>query len=304
MQEYGWEDDPADSKGVIRSRTKIGQLRLWTFPRTTVRHVNTLDFAGSDHPGLYILRKSGTKKVYVGESNDLRARLETHAKNGPKELKDWDTVTIINDGRNYLQSLLTDTTIRLFLEKRLIDHLQNGKICQVVNFMRKPPNISLNMLTITSHLDPELQFTLLKRGLIEQKPITVEVPQDVLEVSQIEQVLSAQGKDCKLQEKNGTLDGKKVFVRPGSDKPRGWQITIRGKFLKAVKAEDCYVLINRGYGYLIPSKVLNAWQAGQLSLDTRDIYVRLDEEKAYSKKETEPLNISPYRIIQPPTPTL
>ncbi|GAI11804.1 unnamed protein product, partial [marine sediment metagenome] len=70
----GWEEDPPDGD-IIRARTKLGQLRIWYFPRSGVSQVNGKDFAGPiAHPGLYILVNTQDKISYIGESSDLRKR--------------------------------------------------------------------------------------------------------------------------------------------------------------------------------------------------------------------------------------
>ena len=106
MNEYGWEEDPPDGE-LVRARTKLGQLRLWRFPREGVKQVNGLDFAGPlEHPGLYILYERNRKQAYVGETNNLKERLEAHYRKGPRELEDWTDAVVINDSRLRLFKIL------------------------------------------------------------------------------------------------------------------------------------------------------------------------------------------------------
>lgn len=52
------------------------------------------------------------------------------------------------------------------------------------------------------------------------------------------------------------VDGKKVFIRPGSKKPKGWQITFRGRkpgsFIDSLHKGIGYLLVSRDGVLLIP----------------------------------------------------
>lgn len=62
---YGWEEDPPDGS-IVRLKTKLGQLRVWRFPRDSLDQINGKDFAGGiEHPGLYILTKESDSKLML-----------------------------------------------------------------------------------------------------------------------------------------------------------------------------------------------------------------------------------------------
>ncbi len=127
-REYGYMDNPADGLGIIRARTLIGNLRVWDIPRdeqafdAVVSEINNFPI-----PGLYMLfDKRGSKKVYIGQTENLKNILTKHIKL-PEKTKNWDRALIINDGRNAAQSDLNDENIRLLLENYLAHLLKiNG----------------------------------------------------------------------------------------------------------------------------------------------------------------------------------
>ncbi len=294
MFEYGWEEDPPD-KGLIRARTKLGQLRLWRFPREGVKRVNGLDFAGPlEHPGLYILYDRNTRQAYVGETSDLRGRLETHYQKGPKELKDWTDAIVINDGRSYAQSIFR-SDVRSYLEKRLISHISSGGIYQVVNKVRGEPRLDVGTKVLAEKLDEELLFVLEKIGFAKILPKMI-VPEDYVSVDDVKSMLEAKGYKCKLGEKEGIVDGERAYIRPGSKKRKGWQITIRGKFIQDARSGKGYLIVNRGNCFLIPLAKLKDWLGNKLNTVTRDIYIRLDEKMVYCTKDLEPLDISEFQL--------
>jgi hypothetical protein len=294
MYEYGWEEDPPE-KDLIRGRTKLGQLRLWLFSKGGVKQVNGLDFAGPlEHSGLYILRNSNLRQVYVGESSNLRGRLDAHYLKGPKELPEWTDAVVINDARSYAQSIFR-SDLRLYLEKRLIDHIASSEIWEVVNKVKGEPRLNVGTKALADKLDEELAFVLVKIGLAK---ITLKkvIEEEKIPLNEVESMLSAKEYKCKLGEKEGEIDGKRAYIRPGSKKARGWQITLRGEFIEHARVMKGYLVVNRGKGYLIPMVKLKKWLKNKLDTTTRDIYIRLDEEKVYSTKELKPLDISDFGI--------
>jgi hypothetical protein len=294
MYEYGWEEDPSD-KHLIRARTKLGQLRVWRFPKEGVKQVNGLDFAGPlEHPGLYILYEKNRRQAYVGETSDLKGRLETHYQKGPKELEDWTDTVVINDGRSYAQSIFR-SDLRAYLEKRLIDHVVSSKIYHVVNKVKGEPRLDVGTKVLADKLDEELVFVLEKIGFAKIIPKVV-VQEEVISVADVKIMLETKGYTCELREKEGRIDGEKAYIRPGSRKHRGWQITLRGEFIQDARNGKGYLIVNRGNCFLVPLAKLKEWLGSKLDTTTRDIYIRFDEKKVYSTRELEPLNISGFQI--------
>jgi hypothetical protein len=67
-------------------------------------------------------------------------------------------------------------------------------------------------------------------------------------------------------------------VRPGSPKPKGWQITLRNAFRESVRDGDGYLLVNRGRDLLIPFDELKGFLGSALNQKTVDIFVRFESD--------------------------
>jgi hypothetical protein len=301
---YGWEEDPSDGS-IIRSRTKLGQFRVWRFPRDSLDQINGKDFAGGiEHPGLYILTKESEPKAYVGESSALRKRLQDHTKNGPKELPDWTDVTVLSDGRSIYQSMLTDANQRLFLEKSIIRHLSESGLLTPVNHQTEEPKLTAAIETIASRLDEELLFVLVKLGMAlpstKKKVPTAELSRD-----ELTRLLTGKKKRVeKIARDQWRVKGESFYFRPGT-KPRkterGWHITLRVKPRETLFQEKGGLMIPRGRGYLIPAKALKDWLGPKLwpieaGKEAIDIYADLDEEKLWNLAGFPTLDLSKYRL--------
>jgi hypothetical protein len=294
MDEYGWQEDPPE-KDLVRARTMLGQLRIWRFPKEGVNQVNGLDFASPlEHRGLYILYRTDRRQAYVGETSNLKDRLETHYKKGPKELADWSDAVVISDGRSYAQSIF-GSDLRAYLEKRMISHISRGEIYQVVNKVREEPHLDVTTKVLADRLDEELAFVLEKIGFAKSV-VKLIVEEDKIPILDMKKLLESKGHSCDLGELEGEIDGKRAYVRPGSRKSKGWQITLRGNFIEYAKQGKGFLVFNRGKGYLIALASIKEWLGKKLETTTRDIFIRLDEKKAYSTKDIEPLDISGFQI--------
>lgn len=294
MTEFGWQEDPSDN-GLIRARTVLGQLRVWKFPKEIISRINGTDFASPmEHRGLYILLSGNEMEAYVGETADLKGRLEQHQKQAPKELTSWEQVIVISDGRTYTQSIF-NSDIRSFLEKKAIRHITDGGNCFVVNKVKEEPHLDVSTKTQAEGLDEELRFVLSKLNLAHNEP-EEKVPEEIVTSAEIEKILINRGETCKLGKREGTLGEEKVYVRPGSKKKQGWQITLRGELLEDTGLGRGYLLVNRGRCYLIPLLELNKWLADEIQSRTKDIFVNLPNKSAISTKEKEPLDIAKYQI--------
>ena len=121
-RQFGYQDTPPNGLGIVRARTLIGNLRLWDFPRSEeALDIVIAEIGQSPIPGLYLLfDERYEKKVYIGQSENLKARLTTHIKSPETKIKHWERVIVINDARNATQSDLNDENIRLVLEDYLV----------------------------------------------------------------------------------------------------------------------------------------------------------------------------------------
>lgn len=301
---YGWEEDPPDGS-IVRLRTKLGQLRVWRFPRNSLDQINGKDFAGGiEHPGLYVLTKEADSKAYVGESSALRRRLQDHAKKGPKELPDWTDVTVLSDGRSVYQSILTDANLRLFLEKSIIQQLSESRIFSPVNHQTEEPKLTVAIETFANRLDEELIFVLIKLAMAH--PRTRKKAQTA-EISRIDLTNLLSNKKMvvqKISRDQWKMNGDPYYLRRGT-KPRkterGWHITLRVKPRETLSQEKGGLIIPRGRGYLIPAKALKDWLGTKLwpietGKEAIDIYADLDDEKLWHLANFQTLDMRPYQL--------
>lgn len=104
--------------------------------------------------------------------------------------------------------------------------------------------------------------------------------------------------------KYASIDNELVVIRPGSLKPKGWQVTFRGgKSLAQLKNGQGYLLMPRGKIVLLPLKdvaaFIDAVDHQAFNRDTVDIFVRFDEDKlmlAYKgqEKDITDCSVEPY----------
>ena len=126
---FGYLENPANSLDIIRARTLLGNLRLWDLPRREEALDIVINEIGhSPIPGIYLLfDERNEKKVYIGQSENLKNRMITHIASPEDKIKNWERVIIINDARNASQSDLNDENIRLILENYLVNLFKINK---------------------------------------------------------------------------------------------------------------------------------------------------------------------------------
>ena len=293
QENLGFYEEPPNGNGIVRART-TGQIRSWDMPRSqkALERFNS-DIVRSEFPGIYIL--FAKSKVYVGEAKSLYDRIKTHMATPDDKIKDWEMVLIINDGRPATQSVLNDTVVRRELEIYLVRLLKANKFT-VVSQGETQAQTSSQMHAVDS-LIVELNFFLKKKNIITK----------VLDERGQEQVFSDELK--KLLEKTGkkitewgayeaVVNDVQTFIRPGSKKPKGWQITFRDVFKDALSAGSGYLLVPRDGVLLIPlaeiQKVITDKNAyGQ---NTIDIWIAFGDKVTMRYKD-EALDITKFRLV-------
>ncbi len=127
------------------------------------------------------------------------------------KIKNWAKALVINDGRPATQSDFNDSVVRKALELYLIELFKANKYAVVAQ--GEPQKLNAIQKFLVNSLKDELNFFLLKKNVIIK----------VLEERGQEEIFEEWGRY------EAIIDGKKVFIRPGSKKPKGWQITFRGR---------------------------------------------------------------------------
>ncbi len=95
-----------------------------------------------------------------------------------------------------------------------------------------------------------------------------------------------------------TINGEKVFIRPGSKKSKGWQVTFRDVFKKALQNESGSLLMPRDGILLIPfseiKKVIN--DSGAFRRNTIDIFIAFEEDSIKLRYKDSEVDVTAYRI--------
>jgi hypothetical protein len=277
------------------------QIRSWEFPRSE-RALEALksEFGAVDFPSNYILFE-GRSKVYIGEAKSIYKRLKAHIAAPEDKIKNWDRALIINDGRPARQSDFNDSVVRKALELHLIKLFKANKY-KVVS-QGEPQMLNSSQKLSFDALKEETNFFLQRKNLIAK--LLEEPWQEEVFGDELRKVIQDSGMEIQKWAKyEAVLDNEKVFIRPGSKKPRGWQITFRGRkpgsFIEALQKGKGYLLIPRNGVLLIPlaevQKVIKEKAAyGQ---DTIDIWLVFTEEKVTLSYKRNAIDVTEFGMIR------
>lgn len=294
-----YQEDPENSEGIIRART-TKQIRSWEIPRTMkALEVLNIELGRIEFPGIYILFE-GKNRVYIGEAKSIYIRLKTHMSNPEDKIKNWSKALIINDGRPAMQSDFNDTVVRKALELYLIKLFKANKYAVVAQGELQKLNAIQKFLVRT--LREELNFFLLKKNVITK--VLEEKGQEEVFGDELKKILEKCGRKIgEWGRYEAIIDGKKAFIRPGSKKPKGWQITFRGRkpgsFIDSLQKGEGYLLVSRNGVLLIPltevQKVILDKTAYEQ--DTIDIWIVFAEEKVTLSYKRNTIDVTKFRLI-------
>jgi predicted GIY-YIG superfamily endonuclease len=298
--EIGYYEEPKNSDGITRART-TKQIRSWDMPRT-IKAIEILnnELGKIEFPGIYVLRE-GKNRIYVGEAKNIYNRLKTHINNPEDKIKNWDRVLVINDGRPATQSDFNDTVVRKALELYLIKLLKANKYTVVSQ--GEPQMLNATQRHLVGLLTHELNFFLLKKNIISK--ILEERGQEEVFGDELKKIIEKSGK--KVQEwgkYEAIIEGEKVFIRPGSKKPKGWQITFRGRkpgsFIDSLQKGNGYLLVSRNGVPFVPlrevQKVIKEKSA--YDQDTIDIWIVFREEEVTLSYKESMIDITNFRLLK------
>ncbi|HLG29053.1 MAG TPA: GIY-YIG nuclease family protein [Candidatus Brocadiales bacterium] len=294
---FGYHQAPKNGVGIIRART-TGQLRLWEVPRT-LQALETVkrEWGNLEYPGIYILIDIGGKRLYVGEAKDLYIRLKTHVSNPEDKIKDWNRVVVINDGRAAMQSDFNDAVIRKYFELYLINLFKANKYSVVSQ--GEPQKQNPLQSSIIRTLIDELNFLLMKMNMITK--LIEETGQEEVLLDDLRRVIEKQGwKISNWGAYEATIEGRKTYIRPGSKKQKGWQITFRDRFKQALQEGEGYLLVPRDGILFIPFKEIQKVivDESRFKQNTIDIYINFKEDIVKLSYGKNTIDITEYRILK------
>lgn len=299
-QALGYQENPKDKHGIVRART-TGQVRSWEIPRTDdALEQLEKELGRVAFPGNYILFE-GKNKVYVGQAKDVVSRLRTHAKTPEDKIQKWDRAIIVNDGRSAGQSDFNDDAVRKALELHLIELFRVNRCLVVAQGERQ--NLNPMQLQLYNAMRDELDFLLRKKTLITK--LLEKVGEEEVLSDQLKRLLKNSGRTIQAWGAyEATIDGEKVFVRPGSKKPRGWQITFRGRkpgsFIDSLQRGSGLLLVPRDGVLLIPLKQVQKVIADETTYqqDTIDIWIAFTEERVTLRYKDNIIDVTDCKLVK------
>lgn len=300
-ENLGFQSLPENGLKIVRSRTLLGNLRLWEIPRSEQALETVIDEIGrSPIPGLYILMdERAEKKAYVGQTEDLRGRLLTHIRTPEEKIRQWQRAFLFNDGRSASQSDLNDENIRLTLENYLVDLFKINRY-RVVTSSTRLPSLSSNQRILCDAFREEMNVLLSNRGAITR--FLLGRLDDEVYLDEARKILTRRGHEIQeWGEKYARIDGQPVIIRPGSLKPKGWQVTFRGsRSLAQLKEGSGFLLMNRGGLVLLPLRDVRDFvlsvDASALQRDTVDVFLRFEEERILLVYKGSAMEITSYSV--------
>lgn len=294
---FGYHQDLKNGYGIIRART-TGQLRSWDIPRTLqALEVIKREWGNLEYPGIYTLFGASGKKVYIGEAKDIYQRLKTHLSSPEDKIKDWDRAVVINDGRSAMQSDFNDSVIRKSLELHLISLFKANRYTVVAQ--GEPQKHNPHQKSILQALMEEFNFLLMKENLITK--LLEEPGQEEILRDDLKKILEKKGyKIEKWGAYEAVVNGEEVYIRPGSKKPKGWQITFRDKFKNMLKKGEGALLVRRDGILFIPFKEIQnvITDPSKFSQNTIDVFIRFKEESIELAYSNNTIDITQFRLIK------
>jgi len=292
---FGYSEYPPNGEKIVRARTNA-QIRSWEFPRSTKALEKFNQEIGKiDYPGIYLLFETKQNKIYVGEAKNLYNRLKKHNSKPEEKIKDWDKIIILNDGRPATQSDFNDNVVRLTIEEYLIRLFKANKYKVVAQGEKQ--NLNPLQKVITQSLIEELNFFLYKKNLITK--LIAEKGQEQVMLDDLKKILLKNKYNISsLTAYEGIVNNEKVFIRPGSEKKKGWQVTFRDVFKNHLKEEDGSLIVPRGGIIFIPfseiKKVINDTSA--FERNTIDVFFAFDENKVFLKYKDAELDVTKFLV--------
>lgn len=212
----------------------------------------------------------------------------------------WQKVLIINDGSPATQSDFNDGVVREALELYLIS-LSRANRYTVVS-QGEPQKLSPIQKSLVDSLIEELNFFLLKKGVVTR--LLEERGQEEVFGDELRRILESAGKTIqKWGRYEAIIDGEKVFIRPRSKKPKGWQITFRGRkegsFIDCLQKGIGCLLFSRNSVLLIPLEVVRGVieDDSAYKQDTIDVRMVIDEDGVSLRYKEDQIDVTEYKLL-------
>ncbi len=291
----GYIQEPKNANGIIRSKT-TARLMAWELGRSLrqLEKINNEEWNKLEFPSIYILFEK--KKVYIGEAKCIYTRTKNHISAPEDKIKNWDKILIINDGRPATLSDMNDIIVRRYIEYYLINLFKLNKYRIVSQGSHQ--SVTSIQKTIVDGLINELNFLLHKTNFITK--LLYEAGEEEVHIDELEKLVKKSGRKIeKWSAYYAVIEGEDVFIRHGSSKKKGWQITLRDVFKDAVKSGKGALLVRRGKVPFIPfteiQKVIICPE--KYDQNTIDVYIQFTEESVILSYMDKSIDVSPFCLI-------
>jgi len=144
-----------------------------------------------------------------------------------------------------------------------------------------------------------LNHFLLKKNIIS-KALEEEGLEEIFE-DELKKLLTDQGKRIqKWTAYEAIVDGQKAYIRPGSLKPKGWQITFRDRFLNSLQKGDGYLLVSRDGVLLIPLRTVRqvVKDKSAYQQNTIDVYILFTSEKITLSYKKNTIDVTAHKLCK------
>lgn len=295
-ERLGYTEDPVNGDGIWRART-TRLIRGWRFDKSsaTLDKLNR-EFGSISYPGLYVLFESSSNKVYIGEAGSVCDRLRQHTANPDSKIPKWSFVMVINDGRSSNHSELNDAVIRREIEHYLNQLFKLNKYKVVSQSSTQSLNAAQRVMIY--NFVYELDFFLIKTNLINKLP--AQQNQQECTTEDLVKVLKRKGYLLgNVSTYEVIVNGKKSYIRPGSKKTKGWQITFRDKFKQSLKSEDGFLIVPRGGVLVIPLQEIKKCVGNDpdaFNKNTIDIFIEYNDGGILLKYKEFHMSVSEFMI--------
>jgi len=192
---------------------------------------------------------------------------------------------------------MNDIVVRRFIEDYLIRLFKLNKY--IVVSQGSPQPVTSFQKTIVDNLIHELKFFLQKENLITK--VFSEVGEEEVHIDELEKSVRKSGRKIeKWGVYTAVIDGKDVFIRPGSFKKKGWQITFRDVFKDALKSGKGALLVRRGKIPFIPFEEIQKAIITPEKYDqnTIDVYIKFTEERVILSYMDKSIDVSCFCLIK------
>lgn len=173
---------------------------------------------------------------------------------------------------------------------------------QVVS-QAEPQNLNPIQKYITESLLSELNIFLTKKNLITK--LIEEKGQEEIFSDELKKLIKKSGKQIeRWSAYEAIIDGQKHFIRRGSKKPKGWQVTFRGRkpgsFIDSLYKGIGFLRFSRDGVPIIPlSKIQEVIDDDKVyNQDTIDIWIKFSEDDVFLSYRNHSIDITEFKLMK------